>query len=523
MPPTNRRAMHKAILETPWALLPSVLRAAVERSRMAGPVQHLDGQLLAMDGPHEGAARIGSVSIIAVYGVIENHSDWFMEMFGDCVSVDSLRQTLSAELGDPNVRAVILEIDSPGGTVAGVTELAAEIRAVRGGQKPIIAVANTTAASAAYWIGSQADEFVVTPSGQVGSIGVYAVHQEVSRMLEEMGVATTLISAGPYKTEGNEYEPLTDAAKADIQGRVDAAYTQFVADVAAGRRVSVDEVVANYGGGRVLVAKDAKTAGMVDRIETLAQTVQRLNRAAGSAGPRRARAMLLELEAAAIGRHTTETTDDAWDGNAAEANLPSGDGAEPALRKAHAWVDDAGDPNLKTSYKFIHHEVADSGTVGAANVSACSTGIGYLNREPGAPGRPDIPDADRAGVHRHLAGHMLDAGMTPAPMMGQAPFTERLVALALEATELVDHAQERARLRAKEGRPAFSTTTERSLRAIRDAVDDLLEPDDPAPGDPPEGPVEPAPKEPIDPPAVAVIPRFKSRADFLRHLETTRH
>ena len=510
MPAAATRATLKAILETPWALLPAHLSLLVEGVR-AGAID--------APGPSQnGATRAGSVSIIPIHGVIEHRADWLLELFGG-TSLDGLRASLRAELADPTVRAIILDIDSPGGTVSGTTELAAEIRAARGGEKPIIAVANTLAASAAYWIASQADEIVATPSAQVGSVGVYAVHQEASRMLDEMGITTTVISAGPHKTEGNEFEPLTDEARAAIQERVDASYAQFLADVAAGRRTTTAEVEAQYGGGRVLTATQARAAGMIDRVATLDATIQRVVRVAG--GPRRLRAtsLLPDLEAAAIARHDTPTTDAVWDGPANEGRLPSGDGAEESLRAAHAWVDDAGDPNLKGSYKFIHHEVAEDGTVGAANLTGCSTGIGYLNRPAGATGRPNIPDGDRKGVHAHLAGHMMDAGMEPPALSGQAPFTERLEALALEATDLADHASERARLRAKEGRPAFSTATERSLRAIRGAIDELLEPGDPAPApEPAVNPPEPAATS-TPPPAALPPARFRSREDWLRHLE----
>lgn len=507
MPPLNR-----TMLETfrdPWAILPGALsdprwsKAKVE--------------IVAQGMEHGGARRVGSVSIVPIYGIIEYRCDWLLEYFGG-TSVETIREALMSELADPTVKAIILDIHSPGGTVAGITEFAAELRGARGGTKPIVAVTNTLAASAACWLGVQADEFVVTPSGHVGGIGVYAIHQEMSRMLEEMGIGTTIISAGPYKTEGNEYEPLTEAAKADLQARVDVTYDQFRADVAAGRRVPVNTVEPQYGGGRMLDAKDALAAGLVDRIEPLAQTVQRLGRAIEGGGRRiRAGSLLIDLSASAIRRHKTETDNSAWDGAMMEKNCPA---EEAPLRAAHAWMDDDGDPNAKASYKFIHHMVDSDGVVGAANLTASSTGIGYLNRPAGSTGRPDISDADRSGVYDHLAGHLRDANREPPPLVGQAPFTERLVAVAIEATELVAHARERARLRAKEGRPAFSTTTERSLRAIREAADDLLEPGDPEPSIA----TEPA----VDPPVVASVPplvaastarRFRSDEEWLAYLQ----
>jgi len=521
MPPTMRHVNLDTMFEAPWALMPKTLSRILDWSRQV-PAMRLDAStIVALDGPHEGAIRAGTVSVLPVYGVIEHHANWMLDMFGG-VSIESLRETLRTEMSDPSVKAIVLDIDSPGGTVAGVTEFAAEIRAARGGPKPIIAVANTLAASAAYWLASQADELVVSPSGSVGAIGIYAVHQEASRMLDEMGITTTIISAGPHKTEANEFEPLTDEARADLQARADAAYAQFLADVAAGRRVPVAQVEADYGGGRVLVAKKALAAGMIDRIATLAQTVQRLGRVASSTN-RRGGAMgaIVEFEARAIGRHKTATSEDTFDHDVNLKRLPSGNpGDGKRLREAHAWMEEGGDPDIKASYRFFHHFVSEDARVGAASTEACSNKIGVLN---GGRGGTTIPDDDIPGVYDHLAGHLRDAGREPPTLKVQAPFSERIAALATDAAELTEHATERARLRAKEGRPAFSTATERSLRTIREAIDELLTPDDPGASAATAEPVEPAPAGPSTPPPAAVPKRFRSREEWLRHLEASAH
>lgn len=472
MPPTvtpaRARVILKSLLETPWAVMPSSLTAFVESIR-AGVIEH------SAQPTATGAQHVGNVSVIPIRGAIDNHSDWLAELFGG-TSIDAIRAMFRAEMADPTVKAIVFDIESPGGTALGVTEFAAEIRAARGAGKPIVAVANTVAASAAAWIGAQADEFIATPSAQVGSIGVYAVHQEASKLLADMGITTTIIRSSPQKNDANEFEPLTAEARAELQKRVDTTYALFLQDMAKGRRISVPQAEAQFGDGRVFVAKDALAAGLIDRIDTIEATIGRVHRASG--GRRlNAASVLLDLEAAAIPRHETPTDSGNWDGPANEARLPSGDGAEPALRASHAWVDSQGDPNVKASYKFIHHEVSADGTVGAANTTACSTGIGVLN---GGRGGTTIPDGDKAGVHAHLAGHMMDAQMEAPAMTGQAPFSQRLLAVATEAAALVDHARERARLRAKEGRPAFSTSTERSLRAIQEAIGDLLSSDEPS-------------------------------------------
>uniref|UniRef100_UPI002625CC0E S49 family peptidase n=1 Tax=Ferrovum sp. TaxID=2609467 RepID=UPI002625CC0E len=172
----------------------------------------------------------------------------------------------------PAVEQILIDIDSPGGSVYGVEELAAQILAARG-QKPVVAVANSLAASAAYWIGSAASEFYCTPGGEVGSIGVWQAHEDLSDALKYEGIDVTLISAGKFKVEGNPYEPLTAEATAFLQSRVDDYYNAFVAAVAQARAVNTDEVSNGMGQGRVLGASAALTLNMIDGIMTFDQVV----------------------------------------------------------------------------------------------------------------------------------------------------------------------------------------------------------------------------------------------------------
>ena len=109
--------------------------------------------------------------------------------------------------------------------------------------------------------------------------------------------------------------------------------------------------------------------------------------------------------------HSTDVSTKAWAGSRMEAKL--GDAPAKVLRQAYAWVDPDGNPDVKASYKFIHHEVGAGGAVGPANVRACTSGIGVLN---GARGGADIPGAHRKGIHNHLARHLRDAGEDPAAL-----------------------------------------------------------------------------------------------------------
>lgn len=216
-----------------------------------------------------------AVGVIQIRGTISQHArgDVSSSLAGG-TATETVAEQLRDLLADEEVGRIVLDIDSPGGSSYGVTELANEIYKSRG-QKPIVAVANSLAASAAYWIGSQADYFYVTPGGMVGSIGAYAIHQDISKAMDTLGVKTTLIKAGKYKALGNEFEPLDDEARSHIQERVDAVYDQFVHDVARGRGVSEATVRSGYGEGDVLDAKRAKAEGMVDGIYTLEQAIAR--------------------------------------------------------------------------------------------------------------------------------------------------------------------------------------------------------------------------------------------------------
>lgn len=220
------------------------------------------------------ARKEGAVAVIPIYGVLAPKMDLMTEISGG-TSYGAIQRAIHAALSDPEVKAVVLDIDSPGGAVPGAQELADEIRSLRGGEKPIIAQVNHLAASAAYWIASQADEIVVSPSARAGSIGVYTAHDDMSAALDKAGVKRTYISSTPEKVEGNETEPLSEDALAAIQERIDRSYDRFVASVADGRGRSTKDVLANFGKGRTFFAEDLVSKGMADSIGTLEQTLAR--------------------------------------------------------------------------------------------------------------------------------------------------------------------------------------------------------------------------------------------------------
>ena len=271
---------------TPWAMLPSVLAAAHEvLDRWASGVRLSAEDISAVIGvaPAEAAARreraatTGSVAVVPVLGIVSQRANMIHEVSsGAGTSTETLARQIKQHAADPAISAIVLDVDSPGGSVYGVEEVAAQIYEARAA-KPVTAVINSLAASAGYWIASAAGQVVISPSGEAGSIGVYAAHIDRSAELERAGRKPTLISAGRYKVEGNPYEPLTDEARAAMQASVDGYYAQFVADVAKHRGTSAGAVRGGYGEGRVLRAEDAVSAGLADRIATLDQVIAELS------------------------------------------------------------------------------------------------------------------------------------------------------------------------------------------------------------------------------------------------------
>lgn len=232
----------------------------------------------------------GQVAVLPIYGLIEQRPSLASYYYGGC-STEDVGQAVDMLLGSRECEAILLDIDSPGGSIYGVEELASKIYDARG-KKAIYAVANSMAASAAYWIGTAACQLAVTPGGDVGSVGVYSMHFDYSEALTQEGIKVTIAHAGKYKTEFNPYEPLGDDAKAAMQAQVDGTYTKFVKAVARNRGTQPSEVRAKYGQGRVMGADEALSVGMVDRIASLEEVLGKL----GSGGlGRMARSVSAEM------------------------------------------------------------------------------------------------------------------------------------------------------------------------------------------------------------------------------------
>lgn len=292
----NRYAIMSALRSTPFAMLPERFAGMMERVLSA----ELEDERPALEavvtqpkaGPDakvSGVKRVsGSIAVLPIFGVIEQRRSWYSD-----IGADAVGSILDDLMANDSIGAVVLNIDSPGGSVSGIPELGDKIRGYRDtGSKPVYAIANSMAASAAYWIGSQATKLFVTPSGEVGSIGVWSMHQDVSGWLEKLGVNVTLISAGKYKVEGHPFAPLEEEARAAIQADVDHYYGMFLDAVAKGRGVSAKTVKNDFGEGRMIQAEEAVRRGMTDGVATLGELLGAIVK------PRDSRQKALALEIA---------------------------------------------------------------------------------------------------------------------------------------------------------------------------------------------------------------------------------
>lgn len=269
------------VLTSPWAIMPdklleiravydahtngeSIDLSAVE-ARLGKPLQNAE----------QGYTVRSGVAVIPVNGVIGKRMNMFSEISGGA-STELIARDINAALEDQSVQSILLHIDSPGGSVDGVENLADIIRAASQ-IKPVVSFADGTMASAAYWLGSAADAIVASSStAQIGSIGVVATHRDVSRAQEMAGIKTTEISAGRYKRIASQYGPLTESGQAEIQRQIDGIYTIFVDAVAQNRGVNAEKVLTDMADGRVFLAREAQARGMVDYIASLDATISNM-------------------------------------------------------------------------------------------------------------------------------------------------------------------------------------------------------------------------------------------------------
>lgn len=218
----------------------------------------------------------GGIGVLQIEGVITPKSDIWSFLFGGS-TVEVMTRDLKTLLGMDEVKAIVLDIDSPGGNVNGIQEFADMVFAGRE-TKPIYAISAGVMASAALWIGAAAEEvFITSETVTTGSIGVITKHIDISKLEEMMGIKTTEIVAGKRKRIASEFAPLTREGMEDLQRQVDHVYDAFTGDIARFRGTGIDDVLENMADGRVFVGSQAIEAGLIDEIVSADDLMERVS------------------------------------------------------------------------------------------------------------------------------------------------------------------------------------------------------------------------------------------------------
>jgi len=262
------------VLTSPWAIVPEKLYEIQEiySTHLRGEKIDIAAIEAKIGKPLENEAKdydvVNDMAVISLHGVTAKRANMFMRVSGG-VSTELAAKDINDALNDPDIKGILLDIDSPGGTVDGTLELANIIFAGRD-KKPIVAYSDGIMASAAYWIGSAANEIHISgDTVQTGSIGVVATHVDYSQYEKKLGIKTTEVYAGKYKRMVSQYKPLSKDGKQELQDRVDYLYTVFVDNIARHRGVSSDTVLKNMADGKVFTGNQGITAGLVDGVSTM--------------------------------------------------------------------------------------------------------------------------------------------------------------------------------------------------------------------------------------------------------------
>lgn len=267
---------------------------------------------------------VDGIAVIEIAGVLIHRGGWIGQSSGQ-TSYEGIAAQIEAAASDPSVRGIALEIDSFGGEVAGVFDLADRIRAIRG-TKPVWAFVAEHAFSAGYALASQADRILLPRTAAVGSIGVVVMHADLSGQLDQDGVRVTLIHSGQHKVDGNPYEPLPKNVRDDIQREIDVLRFLFAETVAAGRAERLNQVAALATEAATFRGTAAVAAGLADEVIDLTRGFARFRTSLSAPSPtaRLPRATHPRAKEAAM----SATTD------ANEANTKISDAEDAVLKSA---------------------------------------------------------------------------------------------------------------------------------------------------------------------------------------------
>ena len=266
-----------------WAIEPTRFRQMVDTAKgldlaalnaEARAAAKADSMDLGAADPKPYEVRDG-VAVISISGPMTKYYTSFDAMFGGCSTV-MLRRIIREATDNDDVKSLLIEIDSPGGTVAGTSDLADDLNAFRAAGKTAYAYVSDLCASAAYWIASQCDRIYANSTAMVGSIGTYAVLEDTTGLQTQAGVKLRVVSTGKFKGLGAD-GAVTDDLVADVQREVNDLNELFLSGVTAGRAETLTpEQVRELADGRVHVGDKARQLGLVDEIASIDAAFQAL-------------------------------------------------------------------------------------------------------------------------------------------------------------------------------------------------------------------------------------------------------
>ena len=263
------------ITTTPWMMMPNALQTMLEIVEA-----HLNGtvsleQLQQRDTREKPAPRQGSVGVLPLHGPIFPKANMMTEMSG-AVSLEQWNTQFMQMVQDDSISSIVLDIDSPGGSSSMIPETAHMIREARR-VKPIYAVANTMAGSAAYGLAAQATQLYASPSSVVGSIGTYMVHTDRSGLAEKLGVKETVIKAGRFKAV--DLESLTPEAKQYMEELVGDINDVFIDQIAQGRGTTSEAI--RQTEARIYAPHKAVEVGLADQVASFDEVIGELTTGGG--------------------------------------------------------------------------------------------------------------------------------------------------------------------------------------------------------------------------------------------------
>jgi signal peptide peptidase SppA len=360
-------------------------------------------------------AMVDGIAVIEIAGTLVHRGAWIGQSSG-LTSYEGIAAQLQAALADPAVLGIVLDIDSFGGEVAGAFDLADRIRAARA-KKPVQAFVAEHALSAGYVLASQADRIILPRTGAVGSIGVVALHTDMSGALDQKGIAVTLIHAGIHKIDANPYQPLPDAVHDQMQRELEVVRFLFAETVAAGRGNRLSHATALATEAAVFRGADAVAAGLADELADPVTAFRAFAAAPGGINP-------TSRKGPQMTTHSTDTPNP--DQIAAP---PAAEGTPITTEPPAVTVDDA--PTSDTVTMSADATRAEAAEV--AQVCAQAARLGVDIDAADAVARGLKPEALRARVLADLASRGDAAGIIATAPAAAAAKDSPIIAAAKKA------------------------------------------------------------------------------------------